>query len=373
VSCDYVELALPGVRALRPYQPGKPIEELERELGVSNTLKLASNENPLGPSPRAVEALATQLDGLALYPDGSGHRLKQMLAERLGVRPAQVTLGNGSNEILELVARAYLSPEFEAVFSEHAFAVYPLVTQATGATARVTPANPPDHAQPYGSDLEAMAAAIGPATRVVFVANPNNPTGTWLSAQALERFIERVPPEVLIVLDEAYCEYVDEADYPDALAWLGAYPNLIVTRTFSKIHGLAGLRIGYGISGAAVADVLNRVRQPFNTNSLAQVAACAALTDSAHVELSAHTNAEGLRQFAAAFEARGLGYIPSVANFISVDVGREAAPVYEALLREAVIVRPVANYGLPRHLRITVGRAEENQRVIEALDRVLAA
>jgi histidinol-phosphate aminotransferase len=208
---------------------------------------------------------------------------------------------------------------------------------------------------------------------VVFVANPNNPTGTWLSAQALERFIERVPPEVLIVLDEAYCEYVDEADYPDALAWLGAYPNLIVTRTFSKIHGLAGLRIGYGISGAAVADVLNRVRQPFNTNSLAQVAACAALTDSAHVELSAHTNAEGLRQFAAAFEARGLGYIPSVANFISVDVGREAAPVYEALLREAVIVRPVANYGLPRHLRITVGRAEENQRVIEALDRVLAA
>lgn len=372
MTCDYIELALAGVRELTPYQPGKPIEELERELGVTHTLKLASNENPLGPSPRALEALRARVDSLALYPDGNGFELKAALAAHLDVDAKCITLGNGSNEILELVARAYLAPGLEAVFSDHAFAVYPIVTQAVGATARITAANGVDHAQPHGSDLDAMADAITGNTRVVFVANPNNPTGTWLTRAEVEAFLSRVPESVLVVMDEAYCEYVQEPDYPNALEWLDRYPNLIVTRTFSKIYGLAGIRIGYSVSSAQVADVLNRVRQPFNTNALAQAAAAAALSDSAHVEHSVRVNAQGLRQYAEAFEDRGLAYIPSVANFITVDVGREAGPVYQALLREAVIVRPVANYGLPTHLRITVGRSEENARVIAALDKVLA-
>lgn len=374
MTCDYVQLALEGVQHLTPYQPGKPIEELERELGVSDTVKLASNENPLGPSPKALQALQAETGRLALYPDGNGFALKQALARRLGVAPECVTLGNGSNEILELVARAYLGPGREAVFSRHAFAVYPIVTQAVGAKARIAEANPQDHAQPYGHDLAAIARLVEagrPRVRVVFIANPNNPTGTWFGREALDAFLRGLPEDVLVVLDEAYCEYVTEADYPSGIDWLARHPNLIVTRTFSKIYGLAGLRIGYGVSHPQVADVLNRVRQPFNTNSLAQVAARAALEDEAHVAESVRVNGAGLRQLARAFDERGLGYIPSVGNFICVDLGRPAAPVYEALLREAVIVRPVANYGLPNHLRITVGREAENARVIAALDRVL--
>jgi len=372
MSCDYRALALTGVQHLTPYQPGKPIDELERELGIRESIKLASNENPLGPSPKALEAARAALPGIALYPDGNGFALKRRLGELLGVAPACITLGNGSNEILELVARAYLAPGRNAVFSAHAFAVYPIVVQAVGAEARVAAANGPDHAMPYGHDLDAMAALINADTRVVFVANPNNPTGTWLDEQAVYAFLKRVPAETLVVMDEAYFEYVQTEGYPDATRWLEEFPNLLVTRTFSKIHGLAGLRIGYAVSGEAVADMLNRVRQPFNTNLLAQAAALAALDDTDHVRESVRINGEGLKQLGEACEQRGLGFIPSVGNFISIDMGRDAGPVYQALLREGVIVRPIAGYGLARHLRVTVGREHENRRFIEALDRVLA-
>ncbi|ACL72623.1 histidinol-phosphate transaminase [Thioalkalivibrio sulfidiphilus] len=373
MSCDYRALALAGVQNLTPYQPGKPIEELERELGIRESIKLASNENPLGPSPKALEAVRAQLGGIALYPDGNGFALKRRLAEQFDVAPSRITLGNGSNEILELVARAYLAPARNAVFSAHAFAVYPIVVQAVGAEARVAPANGPDHAMPYGHDLDAMASLINADTRVVFVANPNNPTGTWLDEDAVHGFLKRVPEDVLVVMDEAYFEYVEADGYPDSSRWLDAFPNLLLTRTFSKIHGLAGLRIGYGVSGEAVADILNRVRQPFNTNLLAQAAAVAALDDTDHVSESVRVNREGLVQVMDACRERGLGFIPSVGNFLSIDMGREAGPVYQALLREGVIVRPIAGYGLPNHLRVTIGRAHENTRFIAALDKVLRA
>jgi histidinol-phosphate aminotransferase len=371
MDCDLIALAAAGVRGLRPYQPGKPIEELERELGIRDPVKLASNENPLGPSPAAVQAMQGALGGVSRYPDGNGHALKRALARRLGVGPECITLGNGSNDILELVARAFLGPGREAVISAHAFAVYPIVIQAVGAEARVARPNAPDHAMPYGHDLQAMAGQVGEHTRVVFVANPNNPTGTWLQRQALQAFLEALPETTLCVIDEAYLEYVQEPAYPDALTWLGEHPGLIVTRTFSKIYGLAGVRVGYGISHPQVAELLNRVRQPFNCNSLAQTAALAALDDEDHLRRSRELNAAGLAQLTRACEERGLGHIPSVANFLCIDLARPAVPVYEALLREGVIVRPVDNYALPNHLRVSVGTPEQNARLIQALDRVL--
>jgi histidinol-phosphate aminotransferase len=309
MSCDYRALALAGVRDLTPYQPGKPIDELERELGIRQSIKLASNENPLGPSTKALEAARLQLPGISLYPDGNGFALKRRLAKQLGVDAERITLGNGSNEILELVARAYLEPGRNAVFSAHAFAVYPIVVQAVCAEARVAAANGPYHSMPYGHDLEAMAALVDGNTRVVFVANPNNPTGTWLTEEEVLRFLKRMPAETLVVMDEAYFEYVEADGYPDATRWLNEFPNLLLTRTFSKIHGLAGLRIGYGVSCAGVADILNRVRQPFNTNSLAQAAALAALDDTDHVRDSIRVNREGLNQLVTACKERGLGFI----------------------------------------------------------------
>lgn len=371
MTCDFISLAVSGVQQLKPYEPGKPIEELERELGIRDSLKLASNENPLGPSPRAVQAMRRALDQISVYPDGNGFALKRALAEHHGVPPECVTLGNGSNDILEFVARAFLRPGLEAVFSRHAFAVYPIVVQAVGARARTAPPNSADHSMPYGHDLGALTAQVDDNTRVVFIANPNNPTGTWLDGVSLREFIDALPGTTLVVVDEAYFEYVGVAEYPDVTRWLEAFPNLIVTRTFSKIYGLAGARIGYGLSHPEIADVLNRVRQPFNTNSLAQAGALAALEDVEHVARSRKTNTRGLAQFAQAFEGRGLSYIPSVANFICVNVGRDALPIYRALLREAVIVRPIASYELPEFLRITIGREDQNRRVIAALDKVL--
>jgi len=361
------QLALPGVRKLTPYQPGKPIAELERELGIAHIVKLASNENPLGPSPKALQAVRAGIAELHLYPDGGGFELKAALAAQLGVDAARLTLGNGSNDVLELVARAFLSPENSAVFSQYAFAVYPIVTQAVGAQARIAPA------RDYGHDLDAMAGLIDADTRLVFIANPNNPTGTYLRRDELRAFLARLPAHVLAVVDEAYFEYVAEPDYPDATQWLGDFANLIVTRTFSKAYGLAGLRVGYAVSSAEIADLLNRVRQPFNVNALALAAAAAALSDDGHLRRTVALNRAGLAQLAAAFAARGLSYIPSVGNFITVALGRPAAPVYDALLREGVIVRPIANYGLPTHLRVTVGTAEQNQIFLAALDRVLAS
>ncbi len=370
---NFTALATEGVRGLTPYEPGKPIEELERELGITDSVKLASNENPLGPSPAALEAARRAAAHVARYPDGHGFALKQALSARLGVAPECITLGNGSNDVLDLVARAFLGPGRSAVFSEHAFAVYPIATQAVGARARVAPALPADHhSQPHGHDLEALYAAVAEDTRVVFIANPNNPTGTWVDRAGLRAFLERLSPEVLCVVDEAYAEYVEEPDYPDAARWLTDFPNLIVTRTFSKIHGLAGLRVGYGLSHPEVAGLLNRVRQPFNVNGPAQAAALAALGDEAHVRRSRALNRRGLEQLQAAVRGLGLRWIPSVGNFLTVDLGRPAGPVYEALLRRGVIVRPVANYGFPNHLRVTVGTEAQNARFLEALTEVVA-
>lgn len=351
---------------MRPYEPGKPVEELEREYGVSNAIKLASNENPLGPGKAALAAIEKAVSELGRYPDGNGFSLKNKLAKKHRVTPAQITLGNGSNDVLEFVARAFVSPSHEIMFSQHSFAVYPIVTQAVGAKAIVTPA------RNWGYDLDAMANAVTDKTRVIFIANPNNPTGTWLAEMELKQFVATLPDHVICVVDEAYAEYVELQDYPDATNWLSEFDNLLVTRTFSKIHGLAGLRIGYGVSGAGIADMLNRVRQPFNVNSLALVAAESALDDHNHIIDSIQLNRAGLIQLQNAFKRMGLSYIPSAGNFVAVDVGRKGAGVYEQLLRHGVIVRPVANYEMPDHLRITIGTQSENERFIAALDEVLA-
>jgi histidinol-phosphate aminotransferase len=368
MSGDFLALAQAGVQKLSPYVPGKPVDELARELDIdpARIIKLASNENPMGASPKALSAIGEALAELTRYPDGNGFDLKQRLSERYGVNPNQVTLGNGSNDILEIVARAYLAPGLNAVFSEHAFAIYPIVTQAVGAGARVA------KAKEWGHDLPAMLAAIDSNTRVVFIANPNNPTGTWFGPDALADFLADVPKDVLVVLDEAYIEYAEGAELPDGLKFLAAYPNLLVSRTFSKAFGLASLRVGYALSSPVVADVLNRVRQPFNVNSLALVAACAALEDTEYVAQSRRLNEAGMQQMEDGLRKLGLSWIPSRANFIAVDLGREGASVYEGLLREGVIVRPIAGYGMPNHLRVSIGLPSENSRFLEALSKVLA-
>lgn len=362
---DFTQLAAPGVRGLSPYQPGKPVTELQRELGLSRIVKLASNENPLGPSPLAQAALQNAAPDLAEYPDGNGHALKQAIAALHGVEMNQVTLGNGSNDILELLARTFLTPEHTAVFSEHAFAVYPLATQAAGGQMRVA------KAKHYGHDLDAMLALVDEKTRLVFIANPNNPTGHWLSQQEIAKFLAAVPKTTLVVIDEAYFEYVDEPDYPDATEWLNDYPNVVVTRTFSKIYGLAALRIGYGLSSAPVADLLNRVRQPFNCNAYAQAAAVAALADAEHVQHSRQVNQQGLLQWQQALDDLQLNWLPSVGNFIAFDVDQAEQPVFDALLREGVIMRSIGNYGMPGFIRVTVGSEEQNAFAIAALGRVL--
>jgi histidinol-phosphate aminotransferase len=369
---SFLELAVPGVRALQPYQPGKPVAELEREHGIRNAVKLASNENPFGPSPLAVAAAQAVLPEISRYPEGSGYLLTDALARRHGVPAACITLGKGSNDVLELVARVFLGPGVEAVYSRYAFAVYPIAVQAVGARARVAAAHNGERGPAYGHDLTAMRALVGPDTRVVFIANPNNPTGTWLQADELEDFIAGLPGHVMVVVDEAYFEYVVVARYPDSSAWLDRYPNLIVTRTFSKAYGLAGLRVGYALSHPDVAGLLNRVRQPFNVNTAAQAAALAALEDEAHIQRSVQGNREGMEQLDAGFEKLGLARIESAGNFVTVDMGRPGREVYTALLREGVIVRPVDNYGMPNHLRVTVGSADEIARFLGALEGVLA-
>lgn len=367
---DAIQLAVPGVQKLTPYLPGKPISELQRELGIDHVVKLASNENPLGPSPKAIAAVKAALDDLHLYPDGGGFALKSALAEKLEIDRNGITLGNGSNDVLELIARAFLAPGLSSVFSEHAFAVYPIVTQAVGASGRVARAHRDESGPRYGHDLVAMIDAIDETTRVIFIANPNNPTGTYLGRDALSAFLLRVPAEVIVVIDEAYFEYVRLNDYPNALAWLKSYPNLIVTRTFSKAYGLAGLRVGYAVSSPGIADILNRVRQPFNVNIPALEGALAALHDDSYLEQTVTLNLQGLRVLREALESRGYSVIPSVGNFLTFDLGRPAGPIYEGLLQKGVIVRPIANYGLPQHLRVTVGTEVENQAFLTALDQV---
>jgi histidinol-phosphate aminotransferase len=356
------------VRRISPYVGGKPIEEVARELGLapSSIIKLASNENPRGPSPKAVAAIAQAAADITRYPDGNAFALKQALAARLSVDPAQVVLGNGSNDILELVTQAFLRPGDEAVYSQHAFAVYPLATQARGATGVVVPA------RDYGHDLPAMLTAITPRTRIVFVANPNNPTGHWIAPDVMQAFVAAVPPGVVLVLDEAYNEYLEASQQAHATRWIARHPNLVVSRSFSKAYGLAALRVGYGVMDAALADLVNRVRQPFNVNALAQAAALAALADTDYVEESRRLNRQGLAQLAAGFAALGVTALPSHGNFVLVKVG-DAAKAYGALLRQGVIVRPVANYGLPEWLRVTVGLPDENARFLAALAAALTA
>ncbi|PID41958.1 MAG: histidinol-phosphate transaminase [Gammaproteobacteria bacterium] len=365
MSCDFLALANAGVQRISPYVPGKPEDELQRELGLERVVKLASNENPLGPSQKVIEAVSAKPGAISRYPDGNGFELKQALTSYLGIEENQVTLGNGSNDVLELVARAYSGPGDEVVFSEHAFAVYPLATLSAGATPVAA------RADNWAHDLDRIAACLSEKTRLIFLANPNNPTGTWFHKDELEAFLNRVPEHIVVVLDEAYFEYVSESGYPDGISLLKKHDNLIVTRTFSKAWGLASLRVGFAVSSPAIADVLNRVRQPFNVNTMAQVAAVAVLGDAAYLQKSVETNDAGLRQLESGFSALGLDYIPSVGNFIAVDVGARAGEVYQSLLQQGVIVRPVANYQMPRHLRVSVGLKEENSIMLEALEKSL--
>lgn len=364
-------LAAPAVLGIAPYVPGKPLEELEREYGISNSIKLASNENPLGPGPKAVAAMQKAVHEIGLYPDGGGFALKQALAKKYGCSLESITLGNGSNDVLVMLAETFLTPGTEAVYSQYAFAVYPIAVQATGATARVAAANPADHAMPLGHDLEAMGRLVNERTRLVFIANPNNPTGTWLSADALRKFVASVPAQTLVVIDEAYIEYVTDPGFADASRWLAEFPNLVVVRTFSKAYGLAGLRVGYALSHPGVAAMLNRVRQPFNVNLIALAAARAALDDAEHLQKTLTTNRTGLTQVESGLDALRVKHLPSAGNFVLIDCGRPAGPVYEAMLRQGVIVRPVGNYQLPAHLRITIGTQAQNERMLGALKQAL--
>jgi histidinol-phosphate aminotransferase len=358
------------VRALAPYIAGKPISEVAREFGLdeANIVKLASNENPLGMPPSAQAAVQRAVSDLGRYPDANGFDLKAALAARYGVPEDWITLGNGSNDILELAAHALVERGQSIVFAQYSFAVYALATQGVGARAIVVPA------RAYGHDLDAMLAAIEADTRLVFVANPNNPTGTFIPGEQIEAFLQKVPAGVVVVLDEAYTEYLAAEQRYDAIAWTRRYPNLLVSRTFSKAYGLAGLRVGFAIGQPDLTDLLNRLRQPFNVNSLAQAAAIAALNDQAFLSKSAEVNSAGYRTLTAAFDALGLEYVPSSGNFVLVRVGDDdgaGARVNLGLLKEGVIVRPVGNYGLPQWLRVTIGLPEENAVFVAALRRVL--
>lgn len=354
------------IRAISPYQPGKPIADLAREMGLdpAGIVKLASNENPLGMSPRALAAARAALDAIARYPDGNGFELKQALSRRYGVGLEQIVLGNGSNDVLELAARAFLSARASAVFSQYAFAVYPLATQAAGACAIAVPA------RDFGHDLSVMRAAIADDTRVVFIANPNNPTGTFVSGDALHAFLAEVPEDVLVVLDEAYNEYLPPELRYDSVPWLAEFPNLVISRTFSKAYGLAGLRVGFALASAAVADLMNRVRQPFNVSSVALAAATEALLDTDFLQRSYAMNRAGLAQLEQGLQTLGLEWIPSCANFVTVRVG-DAATINGRLLAQGVIVRPIAAYGMPEWLRVSVGTEAENARFLAALAQAL--
>jgi histidinol-phosphate aminotransferase len=354
------------IRSLIPYEPGKPIEEVEREYGISGSVKLASNENPLGPSPRALAVLRERLPELHLYPDGDCFYLKRALAQKLGVQPDRLIFGNGSNEIIELAARTFMRPGDEAVMAEQAFVVYELIVQAVGGKRKTVPLKNFTH------DLAAIADAVTPQTRLVFLANPNNPTGTIYRRRDWEAFLERISPDVLIIVDEAYFEYVEEADYPNSLDYHARHPAILTLRTFSKLYGLAGLRIGYGIGAKDVIALMQRVRQPFNVNAPAQWAALAALDDTEHVQRSLGVNQQGVKYLQTEFARLGLSYVPSQANFILVRVGN-GHEVFQRLLQQGVIVRPMVGYKFPEHVRVTVGSMAQNQKLIGALERLIQA
>ena len=355
----------PGIETIHPYQGGKPIEEVQRELGITDIIKLASNENPLGPSPLAKEAIQGAAAQVHLYPDGNAYYLKEDLAKHVGVAPENLILGNGSNEVLQIIGETYISPNDEVIYSESAFVVYMLVAKICGAKSVITPM------RDYTQDLEAMADAITDQTRVIFVANPNNPTGTIVTKDQAERFMERVPESVLVVFDEAYYEYIDRPDYPYTLPYIHEGRNVTITRTFSKIYGLAGLRIGYGIAKPEIIEMMNRVRQPFNCNLVAQAGARAALKDVEHVRRSRQINASGKIYLYEALDQMGLVYVESDGNFILVHFDQSGQQIADALMRKGVIVRPVAGYGFPNSIRVTIGVPGENERFVSALRDVL--
>ncbi|STY62982.1 histidinol-phosphate transaminase [Mannheimia haemolytica] len=363
---QFINIANEGVKSLSPYQAGKPIEELERELGIQNIIKLASNENPFGFPESAKKAILNQLDDLTRYPDSNGFELKTTIAQKFGVQANQITLGNGSNDLLELFAHTFAGEQDEIIYSQYAFIVYPLVTKAINAVAREIPA------KNWGHDLDAFLAAITEKTKLIFIANPNNPTGNFLTQAEIEGFLAKVPANVIVVLDEAYTEFTAPKERVDSFGLLVKYPNLIVSRSLSKAYGLAGLRIGYAVSNSEIADLLNRVRQPFNCNSLALASAIAVMNDDEFVKKVAENNRLEMARYEAFCQANGLEYIPSKGNFITIDFKRPAAAIYEALLREGVIVRPIAGYGMPNHLRISIGLPQENERFFTALLKVLA-
>lgn len=352
------------IRSLIPYAPGKPIEEVEREYGIVGSVKLASNENPLGPSPRAIQALQERLHQLHLYPDGDCFYLRQGLAAKLGVSPDQLIFGNGSNELIELAVRTFMRPGDEAVMANQAFVIYRLVVQAAGGSCRIVPLRNFTH------DLEMMAAAITRRTRIVFLANPNNPTGTIYRREEWKKFLGRITPEILLVVDEAYFEYVTDADYPDSLSYSREARALLTLRTFSKLYGLAGLRIGYGIGPKGLIDLMHRVRQPFNVNAAAQWAALAAIGDRDHVKRSLAVNREGMDYLKKEIAKLGLEQVSSQANFILVRVG-DGERVYHELLRRGVIVRPMGAYDFSEHIRVTIGTSEENSRFISELRAII--
>ena len=365
LKMNYSDLAPPYIRAIAPYQPGKPISELERELGITGIVKLASNENPLGCSPLAVAAMHEAIKTIALYPDGNGFELKDALSKRYGVEHSNIMLGNGSNDMLELAARAFLTVGDKAIYSDHAFAVYPLATQAVGGVGVSVPAIN------FGHDLKAMLKiAVEQKAKLVFIANPNNPTGTFLSAADLLEFMRALPPHILVVLDEAYNEFLPAECRYDSVSWLKEFPNLIISRTFSKAYGLAGLRVGYAFAHAQVADMINRVRQPFNVNSMAQAAAVAELRDEAFVKQTHELNQRGMKRITDGLTQLGLGYIPSYGNFVSFKIAN-AANVYRRLLELGVIVRPIASYDMPDYLRVSIGLETENQKFLSALKQTL--
>lgn len=363
MKADFRSLANESVRGLTPYQPGKPIEELERDLGIKQAIKLASNENPLGASPRAILAIKSALENAHFYPDGGCFEVKHALANYLNVKPLQLTIGNGSENILELIVKAYLHEGDTAVISQYAFLTIPLLIQSYGVHAKIIPA------LNYGHDIVNMIKAVDEKTRVLFLVNPNNPTGTYTSEKDFRLLMESVPPHVLVVVDEAYYEYIAIPDYPNTLKALDEYPNLVITRTFSKAHGLAALRLGYSISSPEIADMLNRARLPFNVNTLAAKAACAALEDREHLEKSQSTNLLGMRQLEEELRKANLRFIPSLGNFVTIDVN-DGLTIYQKLLYEGVIVRPLVPYALPHFIRVTIGTFQQNERFMRAIKKV---
>ena len=353
------------ILGITPYVPGKPIEEVQRELGLEEVIKLASNENPFGPSPRAVQAATAALTEIHLYPDGNCYMLKEALAEELGVKPEEIIVGNGCDEVIKLVAEAFFQPGDEIIVADPTFGEYAYATQLMGA--KLVKVKGED----LGHDLDKMAAAVTERTKAIFVCNPNNPTGTMNTRAEMEAFIARIPPEVLIIIDQAYYEYVEDANYPNGIDFKGD-GRVLTLRTFSKIYGLAGLRVGYGVGDPELIALLDRTREPFNVNRIGQVAAVAALADREHVARSLEANRQGREQIERGLTALGLSYIPSVTNFILFATPHPAPQVFEAMMKKGVIVRPAHIFGLPQQIRVTIGTAEENTKFLSALEAVLA-